>query len=176
MLILTIFILFIEALFFYIPIRHIKSINNLKDKIKLYIGIFLANIISTLIFNTSIFRYILYPILIFLTLKIINKNNRVYDFFIITFLMALKFIIEFIIAMIFYNNLVNLYVIFVIVMQTICISAAILLRKVINKIYKFIIKQWDYNKRFYLRYFVLISFNLFILFLIHNLIQIKEVF
>lgn len=171
----TIFILLIEALFFYIPLKEIKDIKTRKDKIKLYIGIFLANIISTLIFNTSIFKYILYPILIFFTLKFVDKNSKVYDFFFISFLMAFKFLIEFLIAMIFYNNLANLYTIFVIIMEFLCIFSIILVKNILKNIYKKIIFYWNYNKKFYIRYSMLIAFNSFILFLIYNLIQKMEV-
>ena len=175
MLVLTIFILFIEALFFYIPLKEIKEIKTKRNKLKLYLGIFLANIISTLIFNNSIFRYILYPVLIFTTLKIINKKSKIYDFFIISFLMAFKFIIEFLIVIFFYNNLAKYYVIFVIIMQFSCIFIINLIKNRLRYIYKRIKYYWNYNKKFYIRYFALITFNSFILFLIYNLIKMSEV-
>ena len=175
MLELTVFILFIEALFFYIPLKEIKELNTKKDKIKLYSGIFLSNIISTLIFGSSIFRYILYFILIYFLLKIIDHRTRIYDFFIISFLLAYKLLIEFILAIIFSNNIVDLYIFFVIVMQTICIIFSTIISRKIKLIYSKIIKYWDCNKKFYLRYFMLIIFNSIILFFIYNLIKMSEV-
>ena len=175
MILLTIFILFIEALFFYISLKEVKNIKNIKDKIKLYFGIFLANIISTLIFNTTIFRYILYIILIFFILKSIDKKTRIYDFFIISFLLGFKLFIEFIIATLFYNNLSNLYTIFVFIMESLCIISAIITRKILKIIYKRITDYWNCNKKFYLRYFMLITFNSLIIFFIYNLIKMSEV-
>lgn len=176
MIILNILVLLVEALFFYIPLKDIKKIKDFKNKFKLYIGIFLSNIISTLIFGTSIFRYILYILLIFILLKFINKKTRMYDFFIISFLLGFKLLIEFILAMIFYSNLLNLYFIFLFIMEMLCIISAILIKNFLNQIYIFIIKHWNYNKKFYLRYSMLILFNSLILFFIYNLIKIKEVF
>ena len=175
MILLTIFILIIEAYFFYIPLKEIKEINARKDKFKLYLGISLANIISTIVFNTSIFRYILYLLLMFFMLKSINNKTRIYDFFIISFLLGIKLSIEFIIAILFYSNLANLYTIFVVIMETSCILFAVILKKILKKIYKRIIVYWDCNKKFYLRYFMLIAFNSLILFFIYNLIKMSEV-
>ena len=162
----TLAILIVETYFFYIPLKEIKEIKNKKDKIILFIGIFLANIISTLIFNSSIFRYILYPILIFIVLKIINNETRIYDFFVISCL----------IAFLFNNNLLNLYVIFVFIMEFISIFFAIIMKNILKVMYNKISNYWDCNKKFYLRYFMLITFNSLILFFIYNLIKIKEVF
>ena len=175
MILLTIFILFVEALFFYISLKQIKDIEGIKNEIKLYLGIFISNIISTLVFNSSIFRYILYLILIFFVLKNIDKKTRLYDFFIISFLLGFKLFIEFLIATLFHNNLSSLYTIFVLMMEILCILFAIITRKPLKQIYKKIINYWDCNKKFYLRYFMLITFNSLILFFIHNLIKISEV-
>ena len=175
MLVFNIFILLVEALFFYIPLKKIKEITNKKDKINLYLGIFISNIISTLIFKSSIFRYILYFILIYILLKIINHKTRLYDFFIISFLLGYKLLIEFILAILFYNNILNLYVFFVIIMQIICVIFSIIITKKLKLIYNKIIKFWDCNKKFYLRYFMLISFNSIILFFIYNLTKMSEV-
>lgn len=176
MILLTIFILFIEALFFYIPLKEIKNIKDRKNKVKLYLGIFSANIISTLIFNTSIFKYILYIIGIFFILKNIDNKTRTYDFFIISFLLGFKLLIEFLLVILFYNNLLDLYIIFVLIMESLCILLAFLIKNILKIIYNNIINYWDSNKKFYLRYLMLISFNSLILFFIYNLIKIKEVF
>lgn len=172
----TLAILIVETYFFYIPLKEIKEIQNKKDKIILFIGIFLANILSTLIFNSSIFRYILYPILIFIILKIINNETRIYDFFVISCLIGFKFLIECLIAFLFNNNLLNLYVIFVFIMEFISIFFAIIMKNILEVMYNKISNYWDCNKKFYLRYFMLITFNSLILFFIYNLIKIKEVF
>lgn len=173
MILLTIFILFIEALFFYIPLKEIKEIKNKKDKIKLYLLILFSNIISTLIFNTSIFRYILCFIIIYIFMKILKinnyKENTVYDFFIIPTLFLLKMIVEYIIFFAIFD-LVN-YTVFVIVLEIFSILFALILKSKLKKIYNKIRKSWNGTNKFYCRYLSLIIFNTIIIFLIYNLIQ-----
>lgn len=174
----TLAILIIETYFFYIPLKEIKEIQNKKDKVILFIGIFLANILSTLIFNKSIFRYILCFIIIYIFIKMFKldyiKNNTFYDFFVIPTLFLLKMILEFIIYLIFFK-FVN-YIFFVIVLETTCICFINIFKKYYKKIYKLIQENWNNEKRFYCRYSILIAFNTIIMFLIYNLIKIKEVF
>ena len=174
----TIAILIVETYFFYIPLKEIKEIKNKKDKIILFIGIFLSNIISTIIFNTSIFRYILCFIIIYIFIKMFKldyiKNNTFYDFFVIPTLFLLKMILEFIIYLIFFK-FVN-YIFFVIILETTCICFINLFKKYYKKIYKLIQENWNNEKSFYCRYTILVTFNTIIMFLIYNLIKIKEVF
>lgn len=178
MITLTIFILLIEALFFYIPLKEIKDIKTRKDKIKLYLLILLSNIISTMVFGTSIFRYILCFIIIYFFIKILKlnyyKENTLYDFFIIPTLFLLKMIIEYIVFFAIFN-LVN-YTVFVIVLETFCILFAFIFKNKLKIIYNKIKESWNGTKKFYYRYLFLIVFNTIIIFLIYNLIKIKEVF
>lgn len=173
MIIANILVLLVEALYFYIPLKEIKHINFKRDKFKLYIGIFLSNIISTILFNNQIFRYTTYPILIYITIKIINKESRVYDFFIISFLMGFKFVLEFLISIMLINKLDMLVIIFIFELTN--ILSVIILKNIIIKIYKLLCNKWNGYNTFYLRYILLIIFNLLIFFIIYNLIIIKEV-
>lgn len=114
-----------------------KQIKNRKNKIKLYFIILISNIISTLIFNGSVFRYILCFILIYLFMKIFKinniKENTVYDFFVIPSLFLIKMILEYIIFFIIFN-FVN-YITFVIIIEFVSILFALSFKKVYVKIY-----------------------------------------
>lgn len=121
-----------------------KQIKNRKNKIKLYFIILISNIISTLIFNGSVFRYILCFILIYLFMKIFKinniKENTVYDFFVIPSLFLIKMILEYIIFFIIFN-FVN-YITFVIIIEFVSILFALSFKKVYVKIYTKIKNAW----------------------------------
>lgn len=173
MLILNIFVLLVEALFFYIPLNEIKEIKNKHTKIKLYIGILFANILSTLIFNNLIFKYILYPIIVTLVLKILKLNAKFYDFFLFSLEMLIKTFIEFILYLLLFYNL-N-YFCFVVILEFISIFIICLLKNKIKYLYTKIVKLLDSRFNFYCRYILLIIFNILILSLLYNLIKMAEV-
>ena len=177
MIILNILVLLVEALFFYIPLKEIKQVKDFKNKIKLYAGIFLSNIISTLIFGASIFRYMLPFLIIYLIIRNLNKNNKTkntaYDFFIIPLLFFIKMIIEYI-TFFFIFKLVN-YIIFVIILEIFSILFVVLFKNLYIKVYNIIKDMWNNSSKFYCRYSILIIFNILILFLLYNLMKIKEV-
>lgn len=169
MILLTIFILLIEAYFFYIPLKEIKDIKTRKNKVKIYIGIFLANIISTLIFGNSIFKYILYPLTVTIVLKLLKLNAKFYDFFLFSIEMFIKTIIEYIIYLILFNCLNYFY--FVIILEFISIITIFLLKDKIKYLYNKIQNLLESRFNFYCRYLLLILFNLLIIVLLYNLMQ-----
>lgn len=169
MILLTIFILLIEALFFYIPLKEIKDVKTRKDKIKLYIGIFFSNIFSTLISGNSIFKYILYPLIVTIILKLLKLNAKFYDFFLFSIEMFIKTIIEYIIFLILFYYLDYFY--FVIILETISIITIFLLKVKIKYLYNRIQNLLESRFNFYCRYSLLILFNLLIIILLYNLIQ-----
>lgn len=172
---INILIILVESLYFYIALKNIKNINKKVDKIKLFIGIIFADLLSEIIFHSSIFRYILYPAIIFIVLKMINKETRFYDFFVIVSLIGFKILIEFLVVLLFLKGIITNYCIIVCIFETLSILLICLLKKNINKLYKLISKEWNNKNEFYVRYLFLIIFNFLILFFIFNLIKVKEV-
>lgn len=170
----SIIVMIIEVLFMSIPLLKIKDINFLKDKIKLFVLIFLSNIISTLFFNSLIFRYILYAILIFLSLKIVSKCIKFSDLFIIVIQMIIKTFLDFIIYFMFFNNLEYFY--FLLILEIFTILSIHPTKNFIFNIYNNTFTMWNGNLKFYFRYLLLVLSNTLIIFLIYNLLKIKEVF
>ena len=172
--IISIIVMIIEVLFISVPLMKIKEIYALKDKIKLFVLIFLSNIISTLFSNSSIFRYILYIFLILLSLKIVSKNIKFRDLFIIVIEMIIKTLLDFIIYLMYFNNLQYFY--FLLILEFFTILSIYPSTNFIFNIYNNIFKMWNGNLKFYFRYLLLVLSNTLIIFLIYNLLKIKEVF
>lgn len=171
----NIIVILVETLYFYIPIMEIKKYKN--NKIWVYCVLIIAERLSYFIFKDSIFRYLFYCSFIYLLIFAFEKDkenkNKLFDFFIVPILFFVKAIIEYITYLIFFKY-VN-YIIFVSILETLCILFAILLKGKFFEIYLKIKENWNSNKEFYCRFLFLIIFNSFILFLIFNLIKIKEV-
>lgn len=174
---INILVLFIENFYFYIPINEILRNNTTKEKIILYFKIFFLNILSTLIFKDSIFRYIFSFISMYLSIFYFSKENKnknkILEFFIIPILFFVKAILEYLVYILFFN-MVD-YILFVIILETISLLVVILLKNNYLKIYYKIKGFWNGGKEFYFRYLILVIFNVFIIFLIFNLLKIKEV-
>ena len=171
--ILNIMVLLVEAFYFYLPINEILNNNNNKDKSLLYFKILTLNILSTIIFKSSIFRYICSFIIMYIFIFYFKKENKFLNFFIIPILFFIKSIIEFIVYKIFFN-LVEYYS-FIIILEISSLLFIIFFKNIFLKIYYKIKEFWNGRKEFYCRYFILLIFNFFIIFLIFNLLKIKEV-
>lgn len=172
-----IFIIFIEALYFYIPINKIKQNKNNKEKIILYLNLIFSDIVSFITFKNSIFRYVMYFMGIYFSTFAFNKDtgnkNKLLDFFIAPILFFIKAIIEYIIYLCIFK-FVN-YTVFVLILELLCILFAICFKNKIFNIYIKFKNRWNDDKEFYSRYLILLIFNVFVIFLIYNLIKIKEV-
>lgn len=151
-----------------------KKLDTNKNKLILYLGILLADIVSELIFKQGIFRFILYFIIIFFTLVLIKKKKiKFYDFFIAPIFLFIKAIIEYLLYLSIFDILKYEY--FVIILEAVSILFVVLFNNVFINIYKKIKKLWTGKNKFYFRYTILIIFNTSILFILYNLIKIKEV-
>lgn len=172
--IFNIFILLVEALYFYIPLKEIKEIKSNKNKLLLYFGILSSNIISVLIFGSSIFRYILLFLFHFIIISLIQKKMKFLDFYICPILFFIKIIIEFVIFLLLFNKID--YILFTFILEIISILSTVIFNKKYINLYKIIDNKWSSANKFYARYMILITFVSLILFLLFNLIKIKEVF
>ena len=171
--IFNIVIFLVETLYFSIPINKILKNENLKSKTLVYFKILIIDIISTTIFDKSIFRYLFSFIIMYLAIFDFKISNKIYDFFIIPILFFIKAILEYLVYVLIFN-LVS-YIIFVIILELISILFIIYFSKIFVNIYNRLEKSWNGKKQFYCRYTMLIVFVSFIIFLIYNLIKIKEV-
>lgn len=175
MYVFNIIVILIEALYFYIPIIKIKKYK--RKRIWVYLVLIIAERLSYFIFKDSVFRYLFYFSFIYLSIFAFEKDkqnkNKLFDFFIVPILFFIKAIIEYITYLIFFKY-VN-YISFVLILETLCILFVLLLKRKFLNIYLKIKENWNSNKEFYCRFLFLIIFNSFILFLIFNLIKIKEV-
>lgn len=167
---INILILLLEILFCYIIL--IKVINN-RHKLLLFIGIGFSIVISGLVFGDSIFRYFALPVLIYIVLKLLYKRTSVSSFFTITIILFYKLIVEFIFMGLLLKIFPPVFITFI--FEIILIISAIIFSKYVRKINLIIQKKWKGIHEFYFRYLFLITYNIFILFCIYNLIKIKEV-
>ena len=135
--IFDVFIILVEALYFYIPINKNKNNKNNKEKIILYLNLIFSDIVSFAIFKNSIFRYVLYFLGIYLSTfafdKKIKNKNRLLDFFVAPILFFIKAIIEYITYLCVFN-FVN-YTIFVLIIETLCILFSLFFKNKIFNIY-----------------------------------------
>lgn len=171
--IISILVFALEILYFYIIFKNF----NINDKIKriiLFISIGFIIVLSGIILNSSIFRYIFLPIAFWTIIKILNKENRIAYSITIVLILFIKFMIEFVTVIIFMNKIDIMYI--SIIFEVFSVIFAIFIKKYIKIINKKLLKLWDGSKNFYIRYSFLIVINIFILFTIYNLIKMKEVF
>lgn len=173
MVLFNIIILFVEAMYFCIPINKILKNNTKNQCLNVYLKLLIIDLIDTLLFDKSIFRYIFSFIFMYLSIFGFKKNEKAYDFFIIPVLFFIKAILEYLVYLLVFN-LVN-YIIFVIILEIVSLLFITCTTHIITKIYNKIEKAWNGTKQFYCRYFILIVFVSSIAFLIYNLIKIKEV-
>lgn len=173
--IFNIIILLVEAFYFYLPLCEIKQVYKKKYKHILYFGILLINIISVLIFKSSIFRYVFNIVLLYILLKFITKEIHLFDLFFIIFVIGFKLLMEFIIVFPFIKFIDNYYILIISFMEILSIIIIKLLKKFIKKLYNKITIDWNGRIRFYIRYLFIIISNFIIIFIIFNLIKIKEV-
>lgn len=172
--IVSILVMFIEVLFLAFPLYKIKEIVHLKEKIKLFCLIFVSNIISTLLLNSSVFRYIMYIVLIYLSLRIIKVRTKYYDIFIIIILLLFKILLDFLIYLLLFN--IVSYNIFLIILEIFTLLNIYPITNIIKIIYNNMFKMWNSRQKFYFRYILLILFNTLIMLIIYTLLKIKEVF
>ena len=172
--IVSILVMCIEVLFLAFPLYKIKEIVHLKEKIKLFCLIFVSNIISTLLFNGSIFKFILYILLMFFSLKLTKRNTKYCDIFIVIITLGFKILLDYLVYLIFFKLLEYFY--FLIILEIITLLIIYPISKIIYKIYKNILKMWNSRQEFYFRYILLILFNSLIMLIIYTLLKIKEVF
>ena len=171
--ILGIFTFLLEILYFYIILKEF-NINKNKDKLYLFISIGILICLSGIILNGSIFRYLFLPLSFWITIKILNKSNSISYLFTILIIFLFKFIIEISTIMLF--NGINNILFMTFLFEIICLLFSIIISKYINYINKNILNLWNSSKSFYFRYLFLIVINIFILFIIYNLLKMKEVF
>lgn len=170
--IIAITILLLETLYCYIIFKEFDIIGKNKKMI-LFISILAIIVVSGLIFNTSIFRYLFLPISYWILIKILNTKNKIYNFAIILTILFFKFIIEYIVMLLLYNRINVVFINFI--FEFISIIFALTISTKIKSIQNSISKLWNNSKAFYFRYTFLTLINVFILFLIYNLIKLKEV-
>jgi hypothetical protein len=163
----------VETIFFIFPLIIIKEIKSKKVIAILYLSIVLISLSTGTLLQGSIFKYVLFPILIFIYLKYFVKETNFYDFFIIVIEQILKTLIEFACYLLFFNKVD--YIWFVIIMEALSIFIIFLFGKFTLNFYKKTIKKCNGDKKFYYRYILLILFNSLILFTIYNLILMKGV-
>ena len=171
--VLSIIILLLETLYCYIILKEFDILGK-KNKIILFVSILAIIMLSGIVLNGSIFRYLFLPISFFIVIKLLNNRNSISFSCIILIALFIKYLIEFISVILLINNL-DIYTISFI-FEFISITFSLLFAKYVKNIKKIILKLWNSSKKFYIRYIFLICINIFILFIIHNLIQMKEVF
>ena len=172
--IVSILVMCIEVLFLAFPLYKIKEIVHLKEKIKLFCLIFISNIISTLLLNSSVFRYILYIVLIYLSLKLIKIKTKYYDLFVIIILLLFKILLDSLVYILLFNSLK--YSVFLIILEIFTLLNIYPVTNIIKVIYNNMFELWNNRQKFYFRYILLILFNSLIILIIYNLLKIKEVF
>lgn len=84
----------VESIFFISPLIIIKEIKSKKIILMLYLSIILISFSISSILGNSIFKYIAFPILIYIYLRFLIKETSFYDFFVIIIEQILKTIIE----------------------------------------------------------------------------------
>jgi len=163
----------VESIFFISPLIIIKEIKSKKIILMLYLSIILISFSISSILGNSIFKYIAFPILIYIYLRFLIKETSFYDFFVIIIEQILKTIIEYLCYITFFNSVDYIY--FVIIMEIISLLIIFLFSKFTLKFYKETIKKCNGDKKFYYRYVLIMLVNSLILFTIYNLILMKEV-
>lgn len=164
-------IVMIEALFLTIPTTYIKKFN-LKKSIILYFLSLALLVITDITMNRMIYKYLSYIFVFYFYIIKLDKESQFYDIFIMPFLMAIKLVTEFIIVMLLYNKLdMN---IITIIFEAVNILTVIGLRGPICKFCNFIKDKWKSKHTFYTRYSILVSTIFLFIFIIYNLVKIKE--
>lgn len=162
----------LENLYFYLGVVSIKPLNGKIKNLFLFVGIIAINYIS-IRFYLNIYRYIFSIALFYLLLfALYTKSTHIYDIFMISFYMLSKLIIEFTYFVIILRNKINdsnIFACFIVL-----IIFQIILKDLHVKLYKLIIHGWRSRHRFYVKYGSLVLLNGLILFIIYNIIRIKE--
>lgn len=171
--ILGIFTFLLEILYCYIILKEFDIIGK-KKKIILFTSILAMIILSGIILNASIFRYLFLPISFFIIIKLLNNKNSVSYSVIIVTSFLIKLIVEYLTILIFKDFLNFMYI--NIIFEVLLFLIAIVISKFMKNIKNLVFKLWNGSKKFYFRYLFLIVTNIFILFTIYNLIKMKEVF
>ena len=171
--IINLFTLTSEILYLYFLLKQTIIIKSKKQKILLICGICFSIMCSGAIFESTIFKYLLLTLFLYLSLKLVDRHTSISVLFTITFILLYKFIIEILTVFSLYEILdVNIIIIIFEILLLIC---SIIFSKIINKLNYKISLLWNGIKKFYIRYLFLIVYNIFILFTIYNLIKISEV-
>lgn len=168
--IINIFTLLLEIIYCFLPLQQFV---NSKKKLFLLVGIVLCIMFSGAIFEGIIFRYFMLPILMYSIVKILNKDNRISLFIIITILLFFKLLLEFIFVFLLDNYISFNFI--VIIFEIISFICSLMFTKYVKVLNEKILKLWNGIHEFYFRYLFLMTYNTFILFCIYNLIKMKEV-
>ena len=169
---LELFIFFMEILFCYIILLQF-NIKDIKNKILLFIIILFTLLTGDIFLSSSIFKHLYYVIAFLIGLRILNKDTKLVYSVTITLIIFCKYIIEFLTVFMLLNK-VNFNFI-VIIFGILSVIFSIFTSKYIKNINAKFIKLWDKNNCFSFRYLCLISLNLFVIFILYNLMLIKEV-
>lgn len=164
-------VVMVEALFLTIPTTYIKKFD-FKKSVILYIWSLGLLVLTDLTMNGIIYKYLSYVFIFYLYIMILDKKSQFYDIFIMPFLMAIKLITEFCIVMLLYERL-DMSVI-TIIFEAVNILTVIGLRGPICKFCNFIKDKWKSEHTFYTRYTILVSVIFLFIFIIYNLVKIKE--
>jgi hypothetical protein len=168
----NILVYILETLFCYIILNSFLKNNN-KKKIALFFLVMLILCLGDFLLNSSILKHIYYIVMFFILLKIFNAKTRIVYTVSITITLFAKYLIEFITVCLFFNK-IN-FNILVIIFELLSIVFALWFGKNMGKINHKFLKWWNSSKSFYFRYLCLIGLNLFVLFILYNLMLIKEV-
>lgn len=166
-------IVLIENLFFFIGIKGCKPIQGAYKNLLLYLGIISIQVLSYPL-TLNIFRYIFAIIGFQILMMLIYKDNcKVYDIFMISFFMLEKLAMEYLIfGILLHGKVTNISMILVF---TLLIVIQFILTSIHCNLYNLMVRLWNDANKFYYRYIMIIMMNGFIIFIIHNLIKIKEV-
>ena len=124
--ILNLFTLTSEILYLYFLLKETILIKSKKQKIFLICGICFSIMCSGAIFESTIFKYLLLTLFLYLSLKLVDRHTSISVLFTITFILLYKFIIEILTVFSLYEILdVNIIIIIQPIPDTTTINAQV---------------------------------------------------
>lgn len=160
-----------EVWFVYYNIIKIKEIKD--KKVKFYIGLLISYVLSSILigftYKNQIYMLVINSVLNFILMKILYKNINIIDLFLTYYLVCLILFVTITTTLIIGYNITML-----LINRSILLLIALFMHKVIHKIYKTYLENWNRGnnhkvKSVTLRSITIISFNI-ILFIINNYI------
>lgn len=155
-----------ETLFFTLFLTYTKNLKN--KRIKLFLLISLAYVLCVMVIRHKVLFYVIFIIFIYLSLKIVYKNNvEIIDVFIVNLGLIYIFVINFLCAIFINNNYLVYYNLLII--NKVLLFLPFIFKNKFNLLYKKYCSLWNRNyqkkqpiKSITIRNISLIIMNIFV--------------